>query len=431
MTTSWKAFCILTLIAASSFGQRVFASPSSTFAEGNVLYRMKYTTSLVFSAKVSESQYLLYATKHNSFVIGNMAYIRDRENQNAYGSPLRMDGDVKISRVQKRADGSAEVTYTADSEVVIDHAGLKHYTLYLPTDYEAASQLETFEFGKCSIYKSAGSIPMFDMLPTYWTPMINSRCAIAYSKVIASLTPVELKNTYPDYPRLVKNGEVTISIFIGKMAVNDSNSPLGNSFTGSTASEFEYQHIQRGLLNMGMRRVDRVMNQRNQTNFRETYRLEAARAQIRVNLIYGDSVFQGPSMNEYSALFVKAAQEDSVVLYGGHSGFLIDASGLSFYSDMQLKLDPNRYQIFSMNGCQTNYYLMPLFQKKSSKNLDIFLNALETYPNVEGSVAPVRAIVKWAQNNRWTTYRDLVQQMDAKDAMLGVAGEQDNPTSPY
>jgi hypothetical protein len=430
MKFSWKAFSFLSVFASLA----AYAGPTSTFNDGNQVYRMNFTTSLVLSSAIPESDYLITAVKHSGFLIGDLAYIHEKENQNAIGSPLRVDGDVKIAKVEKRADGSSEVFYTYDGEVVLNRTGLNHYLLYLPTEYESLTKLPKTELGVCSIYKTANSLPILDMLIPYWNPFINPRnCKIAYREITASLTPVADTNAYPDYPRLVKDGEIKISVFFAKMTAGDPNHPLSSVFGGGprSGSVQEYQEFVKRLKKQGFVRTELIQNQGNQTNYQEIYRLDLPRAKIRVHLVYGDAVHQGPAMGEYSALYVKAAQEDSVVLYSGHSGFLIDASGLNFYSDMQIQWDQDRYQIFSMNGCQTNYYLLPMFQKKSSKNFDIFVNALEVYANYQGSLSPITAIVNWADHNQWTSYKDLARQMDFGKGMTGVVGEHDNPTAPY
>ena len=428
MRLAWNA---LLLLGCGSLP--AFASPASIFNDADQVYRMHYATSLVMSAAVPESQYRLMAVKHNSFLIGDLAYIRESENGNAMGSPLRLDGDVKIDHVEKRADGSSEVFYSYDGEVVLNRKGMTHYRLYLPNDYESLTKLDSRELGVCSVYKTANSIPTLDLLAPYWNPFINPRhCRIPYHEIEADLKPVSLQTTYPDYPRLVKDGEIPISIFMGKMQARDPNAPVTSVFGAPMSSAVqEYRTLTKGLRRLGFVRTEVIHDRHDRSNYQEFYSLNTSRAKIRIHLVYGDSIFQGSTMDEFNALYVKAVQEDSAIFYSGHSGFLVDASGLNLYPDMQIRFDPDRYQILSLNGCQTNYYLYPIYQRKSSKNLDVFLNALETYSNVNGTLKPVEAIVAWAQKDRWTSYPELVREVDTENGMMGVVGEQDNPTAPY
>ena len=124
-----------------------------------------------------------------------------------------------------------------------------------------------------------------------------------------------------------------------------------------------------------------------------------------------------------SARFMRSAVSDSVVMYSGHSGFLVNATGLHFYQDMPLRLDPDRYQIFVVSGCQSAYYLYSLYDQKPASRLDTFFTVEETLANPMAMITPITEITRWAQSGEASAYADWLSRMNIrKGGRVGVYG---------
>ena len=425
---------VILLLGVLSACKIASAGETSIFSDGNVVYQMHYSTHFSVKKKATPEEYLALAVHHNDYTVGALAYIKDQSNSYATGAPLRKKGDVKVDAVKEvtvnGAVGTVDISYSFDGEVVLDHDSLTSYTLYFPKDLEATDAMKDVDFSACSL---GGYATTSDIFPIYWTPF-NRHCAIENYSVTATLSPVVMKNTYPDYPRLVKDGTIQVALVIGKMEENAGHNPYRN-YSGDD-SRGEYLEIVKHLKKMGFVRMGlAVIPVDLDTSYEETFEATFNKIKFVVKMVFGNSVYsteeQSAGIKDFYHHYLALAKESALVVYSGHAGFLVGAGGTSFYGKMQLVLDPDRYQIFVMNGCQTNDYIYPFFALKSSANMEFFLNARESIVNSKASTAMIDAMVSWANFDRWTSYPVLVSQMDSVDAMLGVVGEQDNPVAPY
>lgn len=417
---------LVLMLALFGSAHMALAHEESTFSSGNTVYRMKYTTTFKASP-ADEAGYLIKAYRHSNYLVGSLAYQKMRENKNATGAPLRTKDDVKVTKVNAVDASTVEVTYEYDSDVVLDRDDLDHYALYLPENYEKIEKLDEDEIAACSF--EPAYVNTENLLSFYWLPLAK-HCEIPYQSLEASLTPASLKETYPDYPRLAKDGTISIAILVGKMNENSNHNPYGNDESG-----VEYREITRRLKKLGFVSTDFVQAKDLDHSSEETFSAAMGSVSVVVKLIYGNSVYateaQKPGVLDFYDHYVKLAKENSLVVYSGHAGFLLTPGSLGFHAKYPLVLDQDRYQIFMMNGCQTTVYAHPMFTVKNTANLDLFVNSRETPINSRATTALIEAIATWAKTGTWTSYSKLVNQMDAVGAMLGVMGEQDNPTKPY
>ncbi len=420
-----KFISLVLFLGLILFTHQVHASVESIFTSGNVVYQLKYTTTIKVAHENDPSLYLTKAYRQSNYLVGQLAYLKLRENGSATGAPLRKKEDVVITNINELDSTSAEITYAYNGEVVLDHSGLNHYTIYLPENYEVIDQLSVNEIAACSF--APGYVVNEDLLTFYWTPF-NKYCKIPYQTVEASLTPVTAKVTYPDYPRLVKNGVVSVAVVVGKMDERSTNNPYG-----SDQSCIEYKEVVRKLYSLGLRITKSNIPRNQDLSSEETYEGTIGHLKMVVNLVFGNSIYldKKPSLFDFYSHFMRLSQESSFVVYSGHAGFLLMPGSITFHSQFPLVLDQDRYQIFVINACQTDVFIHPLLGVKDSKNLDLFINGRESIINAKATTAMLNAISLWARNDTWTSYPELVRQMDSVDAMLGVVGEQDNPTEPY
>jgi len=390
---------------------------------------MHFTTQINVSKKKTASQYLELATAHTNFLVGALAFNPSKPNLRALGNTLRKIGDVKVNSVNENEDETIVLDYSYDGEVVLDRTGLSYYLLELPSDIEGVAKLKKEDFENCS---AAGYASEPSVFTQYWTPF-NHGCTVKHYSVKASLEPVETKVTYPDYPRLVKEGVIKIAILAGKM----ENTANHNPYTDDAKDEErdEYLDIVNHLLDMGFVRTYTKVPADNNTSYEEKLEGTFGKTKMVVTMIFGNSIYweEGVSAGneEFYQHYLNLVRDSSFILYTGHAGFLVDPDGTRFYTDDAPKLDPNLYQIVVMNGCQTTNNLLPFFASKSSLNLDMIVNAKETTTNESASKSPIDAMITWAREGVWTSYPDLIKSMDTEKAMLGVDGEQDNPTEPY
>lgn len=154
---------------------------------------------------------------------------------------------MKISGVKLIDAKLAEITYDYDSEVVPDRSGLTAFTVYLPEDFEAINAMKVSAIASCSF--EPGYVDNEFLLSVYWTPFA-SRCSIPFQTIHASLTSVSPKITYPDYPRLVKDGVISVAILVGKMEEDSYHNP----YRGDESTS-EYRQVLKRMKKLGFVRT--------------------------------------------------------------------------------------------------------------------------------------------------------------------------------
>lgn len=418
---------IILFLGAISASKYVRAHTESTFADGKQVYHLKYTTHITVTKKESDEEYLALARKHTNFLVGNFVYNPQELNSGAKGTSLRKNGDVKLDCTEENADRSITVQYTYDGEVVLDKKELTTYTLTLPKFIEDIATYRGATKRACSFHNYAEDN---DILANYWMPS-NEDCKIPTMTVEAKLEAAETKTTYPDYPRLAKDGVIQIAIFEGKLKEEADHDPYADGMKDPT--RWEYQKIAKHLKANGFTLTESKAADGINSSSQETFEATVGKIKFVVKMFYGNSVdsSQTTGNDEFYARFLEVSKESAVVIYSGHSGFFAHPNGESFYEGFEPAWDADRYQIMIMNGCQTNDSIYPFYTKKTVKNLDLFINALETPINDLVTTSLIDALTSWAKDSKWTDYPTLVNQMDVKKAILGVVGEQDNPTEAY
>jgi hypothetical protein len=262
---------------------------------------------------------------------------------------------VKVTKVKPLDATTAELTYDYEGEVVLDRSELENFTLYLPESYEAIEKLSEEEIAACSFQPSFVSNE--DLLSFYWFPFAKY-CEIPYQTLQASLTPAPAKVTYPDYPRLVKDGVIQVALLVGKMEENSNHNPYRGD-----ESTIEYKEVIKRLKKLGFIRTNSVVPEDLDHSYQETFEATLGKIKMVVNLIYGNSVYatedQMEGVRDFYRHYLRLAKTSSFVVYSGHAGFLLTPGSLGFHPKYPLVLDEDRYQILVMNGCQTTVYAHP------------------------------------------------------------------------
>lgn len=137
--------------------------------------------------------------------------------------------------------------------------------------------------------------------------------------------------------------------------------------------------------------------------------------------------------------YKRALENDSVVLYNGHSGLgsNMNLDDIRSQDGTDIHLPKRRYQILLLDGCSTySHYVDHYFKQKQtrsdphgSKNLDVITNGIEgSFGNFsQDSMALVGAVLHWATTGAPRNYGQILSKF-SPSSLPGVSGEEDNPT---
>lgn len=421
---------MVSLIAFFILMKSAHASVTDVFVKPHAVYQMSFSASLMTTKKNDRDQYLKLAEQQAGYLVGSMAIERKVPNRNFTGGPLYQKGDITLDEVIEHDDGRVGVFYRYHGKVVIDEAGLKAYEVYLPIDIESISSIDRELIYYCTNRWDRSYDPA--ALPFTWNPFASKKCGISYQAIKTSLSEVRdvRSETYPEYPRMVRDGVIRIAYLVGKMDPrSDHEIARGQQMD---PSKVEYSEVIGHLKKNGFQKSEKetrlpvlIDSQSDQyTSLRETWVKSAGSIRIEVNMIFGNSVFSIPeqklSFDDFQKQLESLAPKSSVLIYSGHSGFQMDNAVAQF----------DGYQLIAMNGCQTSASADSFFRKKSSQNLDLIVNVRQTRANVLVMTSTMDAIVDWTEKGIWTPYSVLIRKMDMVESMLGVLGDEDNTSKP-
>lgn len=303
----------------------------------------------------------------------------------------------------------------------------------------------------------------------YWDPSLSG-CPLKenqdYLKIKAKVTRLESSTlTYPEFNRLSDDGVVTVGLFLG---LNDARGPWEPE---RTTDIFGYHHAYQILPRL--KQLGFVSKQRwNEEDFKQLLARHKtpppsinelkhpSTGELPYVAVYEKAfpnspqykairvrVYFGPTGRHdrntaFHYLYKESVERDSVMIYEGHSGLgsNLDLHTLQQTNKFNIKLDPNKYQIFYFNSCVSyRYYNKSYFKKKRSstdkrgtKNLDIFANGLGTaditLAFADAAIAVVASLDHWASTKHATSYQELAQMID-KNYLFSVSGDEDNPSS--
>lgn len=290
----------------------------------------------------------------------------------------------------------------------------------------------------------------------FWDPDLEECPLVEGTDFIRAHGFVEIKEntrlTYPQYPDLVKNGKITISLFVGMDDSSNSRNPeISKDDAASSYQTYAAWLESNGFsaLPFGKSHYWKYLK-KNDSDFslikflwNRPYTINEYVKKINGIQIWVRLVFSPTGLVEDSSvfwhLFRDAIENHSMMIYDGHSGLGIDLSitGLNIHGDYTLRPDPNRYQIYHFDACDSySYYNNKYFVLKGgTKYLDIVTNGLLTDMDFEGEageqkkITLLKAVDDWASRRRTWSYRDIVDVVDSGN-LLGVNGDEDNPTVP-
>ena len=362
-------------------------------------------------------------------------------SKNPIKAAPKLDYLLSNLKITKKADadpaaGKWNISYTVEETIAIN-GGKDEDTLevILPTgagtDLYDASISSKGSMNLCtdSGYQSQGDFWYF------WSPD-RPGCTLQENVDFKRFTGqvTRIKNTvitYPEYNRLVTPDHILpISVFFG---VNDK---FKNPESGSDVGASEYIATRDELLSRGYQLIERQPKQEKRAYW-IVLEKETLRATIRVKMFFGrtGATEDESNGNVFHQAFADAMENSSVILYAGHSGLggNLNLSRIENDLSRKLKIDPDRYQIVLADGCSSySYYNLKYYTRKSSKNLDIVTNAIESTfsRGVSTSAGILRAVDSWAMGDKVISYQEIIESLHLGNFLTGVNGDQDNPTDP-
>lgn len=409
--------------------------------------QLQFTAYIEFSnyqRKPSEAQVRKGIDAQLSHMYGTM------ENSWYKGVP---NEDYAISDIQFQSNenGIYRFTYNYKGIVVIQNNENQQYPIILPVNpmqvYNESLKSMRRGTNPCtdSHYQEEGDFWYF------WSPY-RSGCKLIEGKdffVVSAevLRQSNTSTTYPEYQRLIKNNEIKISIIFGLYDSENSIDP--NKSNDENIDTFHY--VKQSLIEAGYQSAvytdiekQKLFKAKANSFYLEdltkTVNIQGRDLKLTVQISIVDSELSFSS-KAFHHVYKDALENSSVIIYDGHSGLggNLNVSYIESYREFKIKLDKNQYQILFFNSCSSypyynnDYFYMKSnsINKKGTKNLDIITAGLST--SVSGSedanLALIMAIDNWAQGVKSTSYQELINKMDTGN-MLGVNGDEDNPTAP-
>jgi len=261
--------------------------------------------------------------------------------------------------------------------------------------------------------------PHYPLDQTYywdaWNPDKPGCPATAYSEAAITVTRLlpPLRETYPEYDRLVADGKVTVVMLFGQM---DDGATVSSRDQGM----WTYRQMALYLKDAKFKEVKPAPVGR---RFQKT----VGGVLFEIDL-YAPTDFAGLEDDAHFATFQKALSEHEIVSYDGHS--VLGAS--DFWSRPRY---PDFYQIYLYGGCLGyEYYIRPILDGKGGwEKLDLMSSVVEVSATSLEFAAPVIAKIMWATEHGWNaSWADILAAVRRKvgDSTFGASGVRDNCYSP-
>lgn len=224
---------------------------------------------------------------------------------------------------------------------------------------------------------------------------------------------------YPEYDRLLEDGEITAAVFFGQV----DHGTLSNDDWGFGLIE----DFESALTTAGFRKNASASG------------LQYERTRSRVHSvidIYSPRDFAG--LDDYAHVdnFDEAVNSHEIVVWNGHS--MLGASDFWARDSIYNADTAHNYQIFLYNGCLGyEYYVNPILTGKGGwENVDIVSNALETpfMITVQETASALGAIMGSAERGGTTSWKRILGSMNrigGDDAIYGASGVRDNAFRPH
>ena len=113
----------------------------------------------------------------------------------------------------------------------------------------------------------------------------------------------------------------------------------------------------------------------------EEFTLQTTSKKLVVRIFSARSSSDIARFSQFASLWNNALKVSDVVIYNGHSGLGGNLSINSLANALdtepeEIVVDPDKYQIYFLNGCATFIHYLTVYENFKNKNLDLFLNGV-------------------------------------------------------
>ncbi len=242
---------------------------------------------------------------------------------------------------------------------------------------------------------------------------VTQELSVKVSRVLPASPAV-----YPEYDRLLEDGEITAAVFFGQV----DHGTLSNDDWGFGLIE----QFETSLTTAGFEKADGT----------NVLRYERTKNDVHSVIdIYSPRDFSGLDDYAHVDAFDDAVNNHEIIVWNGHS--MLGASDFWARDSIYNADTAHNYQIFLYNGCLGyEYYVNPILSGKGGwENVDIVSNALETpfMIVVEETATVLGAIMGSAERGGTTSWKRILGSMNrigGSDAIYGASGVRDNAFHP-
>jgi hypothetical protein len=449
-----KKFIILSFISlqAEASTQTLLPALINSFTQGytatnstEAILEFDHTLTWPQTFKPSDQQIKDFIELEIKFLQGPMGYAAIKAS---------VKGDHVLSNIKTEVDektGLHNISYHYKGTIALQNVSAlgKRYTFVLPvnpnTIYAKAMKSE----GGCT-HPSHKEASLFWY---FWSPVrrkCNLEKDVDFKIIQGTFTRLtSAPKTYPEYHRLPnENGEIYIDILNGMdryttdpQKVFESNDEGAKTFMEAHNELVSYGFTFRKITDAEMQEI--VPTKKNRYPYVEILEQHypEKNIQIIVRNFFGSTSIDGDS-EVFHSFLKNSLEHSSLLIFNGHSGLGSNLDLERIATKRRISLQPNRdqYQIYYFNSCSSySYYNDQYFKRKitegtdpeGTKNLDIITNGLATSftPGHLTDMMMVKAVHRWALQNKWMSFQSLANQADSEN-LLGINGDEDNITSP-
>lgn len=368
-------------------------------------------------------------------IAGKVRYMMGKMRRSAPSiSAMYPKYSTKILSVTE-TDSQFRVDYEVSGKGVFK-PNLTNYDFYIPI---MASTLHSKANGRCSeaVPELVGESNFWYL----WEPTLSScplKKNVDYVKVNSQLRFLPSTTlTFPEYDRLVKNGNILITVIHG---LTDYNLPQKPPQKSDDFTAGMYLKQRKTLIDQGFTarawsesEIRQFYNPSSaRLPFVEDFVLKAKLGTVTVRMFFGNTNLEYDSAG-YHAFLKKTLMESGVFIYNGHSGLgrNMNLSSIEALRGYKYALSPD-YQIYSFGSFIPYSYYPDLFFKmkanvndpQGTKNLDIFTFGDEAFVDNTNAYYLVNAVVQYAQSGAKKSYQQILK---GTQFYLSILGDEDNP----
>ena len=346
---------------------------------------------------------------------------------------------TKIINIQSQSPEYYKVTYSYSGRILLAKP-VKEYSLLIPLLPRRLLEISKM---KCHDLKEEVDEGNYWYA---WNPYLKDCPFIAnvhYTKIKIKFSPIKQETaSYPEYKRLIVDGQLKATIFFGANHQNKNWNPLDAKQKDPGA--ISYQTNRKYLLNLGF-----TVRHVSKEELSKAYKLKSKflpfteeltkitpKGILRFRLHFLSTMLFETEALAFHHLFKAALKNESIIMYDGHSGIgrNLNLKNIELQTGQKILMNPN-YQIIYLGSCMPySYYVDMFFQKKSSendpngtKNLDIMAYGKEALFGSPEDIRLIAAIYNYMVVNRNTSYQQILT--DKPNYFFGVLGDEDNNLS--